>query len=205
LVPTLKGYGHTFAWPERIAIEPSAGRVLFEGLPKSGGNGLYQDGLVAMTSSDHRPLGPAVDLRPSFKGFHKLARWSQADSFYFFGYALAHYHSVPFTLGEARFLQQARWRDLERLAVELPASLHTHSRRQAFYFDSSGLIRRHDYTAQVLGGWAKGAHFWRDYVVKDRFPVATTRHVVARVGRSPLPFVALHARVDDVRVEQISA
>jgi hypothetical protein len=204
-LPALKGYGRTFFWPRRIVVEPAAGRLIFEGLPGPAKQGLYESGVVSLTDSQDNELEHQIDLRSSFRGTHKLTRWTQLDALYFFGYAITHYHSVPFTLGEARFIHHTRRRGLDVIGVELPVELHTHSRRQAFYFDDEGLIRRHDYVAEIVGGWARGAHLWRDYVRVDGFPVARERHVVARLGRVPTPFVALHAELDDVTVGPIGA
>jgi hypothetical protein len=66
---------------------------------------------------------------------------------------------------------------------------------QRFQFDETGLILRHDYVADVAGAWARGAHFWRDFVTVEGVPIATHRRVLARLGRLPVPgAVALDAR-----------
>ena len=135
----------------------------------------------------------------AFRGWRKLRRWSPADALYFFGYALTHYHGLPFTLGRARplALRQVRYagRTLHGIEVELPAELHTHSRRQTFYFEADGLLRRHDYVADIAGAWARGAHFWTDFVTVAGLEMPRVRHVVARIGRRATPFVALHAEL----------
>ena len=134
-----------------------------------------------------------------FAGWRKLRRWSPADALYFFGYALTHYHALPFTLGrgEPLGIQRVRYdgRVLTGIEVELPAELHTHSRRQTFYFEEDGLLRRHDYVADIAGTWARGAHFWTDFTTVGGLEMARVRHVVARLGRRPTPFVALHAEL----------
>jgi hypothetical protein len=38
----------------------------------------------------------------------KYRRWSPIDALYFFGYALWHYHVLPFALAEAQFLRVLR-------------------------------------------------------------------------------------------------
>jgi hypothetical protein len=63
--------------------------------------------------------------------------------------------------------------------VELPAELPTHSRRQAFYLDDDGLLRRHDHVTDIVGWMARGAHLWRDFVVVQGVPIPRQRHVVA--------------------------
>src|SRR5262249_29788712 len=48
------------------------------------------------------------------------------------------------------------WRTL---AATFPAEIQTHSREQLFYVGGDGLIRRHDYTSEEFGRWAKSAHY----------------------------------------------
>ena len=55
--------------------------------------------------------------------------------------------------------------------VELPATLHMHSRRQSFYFDDEGLLRRHDDVADIVGWMARGAHLWRNFVAVGGIPI----------------------------------
>ena len=94
---------------------------------------------------------------------------------------------------------------LEGVEVELPPSLHTHCQRQTFYFNGSGVLRRHDYVAEIIGVWARGAHYWQDYQEVDGVLVARRRHVVARAFGQTFPLVALHAEFDSVEVNLGSA
>jgi hypothetical protein len=147
----------------------------------------------------------AAAHRDSFRGLRKYRRWSPLDALYFFGYALTHYHALPFTLGQGECLGHRRARlgneVLDGVDVRLPPSLHTHSEHQVFYFDSTGVLRRHDYVAEIIGGWARGAHFWEDYEEVEGLLVAKRRHVVAQLFGQPLPpFVALHAEFSSVEV-----
>jgi hypothetical protein len=48
---------------------------------------------------------------------------------------------------------------------------------QTFYVDSSGLIRRHDYTAEVVGGWARAAHYLSEHRQVDGLTFPTRRRV----------------------------
>jgi hypothetical protein len=83
----------------------------------------------------------------------------------------------------------------------LPTGLPTHSRRQSFYFDKAGRLTRHDYHAEVVGFWARGAHFWKSQAFFDGFPISLDRHVVARLGRISCPVTALRATFVDAEVE----
>lgn len=199
MLPWLKGYGRTFCLPSRAEIDPHAARAVFLDYPTSGAKGAFDRGSVTMTDVSGAVVESAANARDVFRGWRKAKRWTPADALYFFGYALTHYHGLPFTLGRGKPLAIHRVsydrRVLKGVEVELPADLHTHSRRQTFYFEEDGLLRRHDYVADIVGPWARGAHFWTDFVTVAGLEMARVRHVVARVGRRTMPFVALHAEL----------
>ena len=201
-LPALKGIGRTFPVPPRIDVYPHEYRAVFHDYPAPGQQGVFTAGAVELIDGGGATLATNADARATFRGPRKWRRWAPADALYFFGYALTHYHGLPFTLAEGRplALRRARadGRALTGVEVELPASLHTHNRRQTFYFDDEGLLRRHDYVAEIAGWWARGAHLWRDFVTADGLPIPRVRHVLARFGRITTPFVALHAELDVV-------
>jgi len=205
MLPSLKGVGRTFSLPDRIDVFPHEYRAVFHDYPAPGQRGVFTAGAVQVLDADGGELLADANRRDSFRGLRKWRRWSPVDALYFFGYALTHYCGLPFTLGEGRPLSMGRGRAdgraLTRVDVELPPALHTHCRRQAFYFDDDGLLRRHDYVAEIAGWMARGAHLWRDFVTAHGIPIPRTRHVVARLGRVPTPFVALHAELDGARAE----
>jgi hypothetical protein len=198
LLPALKGYPYTFGLPSRFVLSTARAAATFEDYPLPGAQGRFDEGTVWLLDAQGREQARSADHRASFRGWRKWRRWTPLDALYFFGYALTHYHAVPFSLGDARLLRHRQRGGLDALTVEFPPALHTHCRRQTFYFDAEGLIRRHDYVADIAGWWARGAHFWNDYVRVDGAPIARTRHVVARVGGVPLPFTALHAEFSEV-------
>jgi hypothetical protein len=205
MVPTLKGHGHTFPLPPRVVVRPREQETEFVDYPTVGSRGLYARGEVRLMDPHGATAAHATTHRETFRGLAKYRRWSPLDALYFFGYALAHYHALPFTLGEGQCLgyHRARLGDevLEGVVVRLPPSLHTHCQRQVFYFDSTGVLRRHDYVAELIGAWARAAHFWEDYEEAEGLLVAKRRHVVAQLfGQPLLPLVALHAEFSSVEV-----
>ena len=205
MLPALKGHGRTFPLPPRVVVRPRAQEAEFVDYPTAGSRGLFARGEVRLMDPHGVTAAHATAHRETFRGPAKYRRWSPLDALYFFGYALTHYHALPFTLGEGECLGYRRTRlgseVLEGVVVRLPPSLHTHCERQVFYFDSTGVLRRHDYVAEIIGGWARGAHFWEDYEEAEGLLVAKRRHVVARLFAQPLPpFVALHAELSSVEV-----
>jgi hypothetical protein len=204
LLPRTKGSGRTFPLPPRVVVRPRPLEAEFVDYPATGSRGLFVRGDVRLVEPGGAAAAHAVAHRDSFRGLRKYRRWSPLDALYFFGYALTHYHSLPFTLGEARCLGLRRARlgheVLEGVAVRHPPSLHTHCAHQTFYFDRTGVLRRHDYVAEVVGAWARAAHLWEDYAEREGLLVARRRHVVARLLHQPLPLVALHAEFGAVDV-----
>ena len=200
LVPAMKGVGRTFPRPSRIDVYPRAFRAVFHDYPAIGQRGVFDAGAVQLLDGNGAAVAANADHRRSFRGLRKWRRWSPADALYFFGYAVTHYHSLPFTLREGRPLRMCRVRcdgkELTGVDVELPAALHTHSRRQSFYFDDTGLLRRHDYVADIVGWMVRGAHLWRDFTSAHGIQIPRERHVVARIGRAATPLVALYARLE---------
>jgi hypothetical protein len=199
-VPEHKGLGDTFPIPGRIEVWPRRGLVIMYDFPVAGRRGVFSGGQVQLLDGETL-LEAHADGRATFAGARRRRRWAPIDALYFFGYALAHYHSLPFSLTAARPLGLLRARSAGRalsgVAVELPASLPTHCRRQAFFFDDEGVLRRHDYVADVVGWWARGAHRWDDLVEVGGLLLARRRHVVLRLGRIEIPsVVALHAELD---------
>ncbi len=93
-----------------------------------------------------------------------------------------------------------QWR---RLDVSFPPGIHTHSRRQTFYIDAAGLIRRHDYVAHPIGRWARAVHYCDDHRRFGGlvFPTLRRVHPQGPGGRTvPRPtLVALD--IDQVDVE----
>ena len=111
--------------------------------------------------------------------------WDQLQLAYFAGYAMWTYLTTPFLLamdGVATEELQP-WREngemWRRLKVTFPQSIATHSTVQMFYFGSDGLLRRHDYDAEVLGG-SPAAHYVHEYQEFSGILVPTKRRVFGR-------------------------
>jgi len=71
------------------------------------------------------------------------------------------------------------WRDLAPPKVVFPPDIATHSTVQTFYAGSDGLLKRHDYDADVLGG-TPAAHYVDDYQEVSGILLPTRRKVLPR-------------------------
>jgi hypothetical protein len=61
--------------------------------------------------------------------------------------------------------------------VTYPGHIATHSKEQTYYIDADGLIRRHDYVAEVLGSTGPAAHYSSEHREFDGIVVPTRRRV----------------------------
>ena len=186
-LPRMKGYGRTFGKPTRITVWPHECRVRFGDY--AGGDGVFDRGDVRL-ERDGVAVAESRDHRATFAGAQRRRRWQPLDALYFFGYATANYLAQPFLLSHARHLAS----DASSVLVEFSPDWPAHCRVQRFWFRDDGLQYRHDYTADIVSRWARGAHFVEDYVEVDGLWFPRVRRVVALLGRWATPFVVLHAR-----------
>jgi hypothetical protein len=67
-----------------------------------------------------------------------------------------------------------------RLDVVFPDDVHTHCREQALYFDSDGMLRRHDYHPDVVSSRANAAHLCDQHREVDGLAFPIRRRVVPK-------------------------
>jgi hypothetical protein len=138
-----------------------------------------------------RQDGSVVEVRDdpeeSFQGQDADTAWGAIQVAYFSGEALWTYLNSPFLFTQERFTTEevdsivVDGETLRRLKVTFPEEVKSHTREQFFCFGPDGLLRRHDYTVDILGG-ASGLNFASDYREIDGLMFPTTRRVYAYEG-----------------------
>jgi hypothetical protein len=195
-LPFLKGLGRTFAKPGRQLVFPHEQRAEFLGFPTAGKKGVYHRGRAGIFGAQESQYEFTLpDYRRTFSGIRKHRSWSSEDAQYFFGYAIVTYLSVPFLLAELRHEISPLRDGGFMVRAEFPPAFHSHNPLQTFYFDPEGLLFRHDYVAEVVGGLAYGAHFTSAYVEMDGMAFATRREVFVRLGSVVTPLPVLNAEL----------
>ena len=190
-LPWVKGYMRTFPAPGVCEIRPHDQTTIFQEYPDIEHRGVFSHGDVRIErAADGVASRSSANHRRTFLGLAKYRQWDSLDALYFFGYAMWHYHTLPFTLADARFLSAGS----DSIEVEFSAAIPTHCARQRFFFGDDGRIVRHDYEAEVIGRWARACHFWEDYDRIGGLLLARRRRVAARVFGRPAPVNVL--RVD---------
>ena len=143
---------------------------------------IFEPRRVSLTTQNGKRVEELLNPRETFKGLSWENQWSRLQFIYFSMYATYTYFTTPFNLAlpgvstkEIEPWAEAgeMWR---RLEVNYPNSFVTHSKRQVFYFDENGLLKRHDYWAETLGG-AGAAHYVFDYKEFNGIKMPTRRNI----------------------------
>ncbi|MGN6482278.1 hypothetical protein [Luteibacter sp.] len=146
---------------------------------------VYTPSLVEIRTPDGTIVESLEDPRASFEGFEMETPWSNPQLAYFAGYTMWTYLTSPFLLAregvEVEEIQPwivdgLPWR---RLRVVFPADVATHSAVQTFYFDTDGLLRRHDYEVDIQGRNA-AARYLSDYVEVQGIKMPTRLRIYPR-------------------------
>ncbi len=149
-----------------------------------------QPGLVTCFRADEKLqiLSNSGDLqverrrpRAAFATFRCLFHWDALDFAYFCSYAMWNYLNTPFLFLRPDLPVTVKPSDLEgyttQVGVRFPPDLPSHCEYQTFWFDSRGLLARHDYTAEVVGSWARAVHLSDEYRCFDGLWIPTRRRV----------------------------
>lgn len=181
-----------------MTAESHARRLTAEPHPATGCVGIWTPELVRIVRLSGKIVRERHNPRDAFHSLARQIRWDALDMLYFAGYALWNYLSFPFLLGEPGVEARAS-RDQDgtpgcvTLHATFPPGFPTHCREQRFHLDGESLrLRRHDYTADVIGSWASAANFCLDseHVAGLRFH--TRRRVYPRLGaRLVMPWPVL--------------
>jgi hypothetical protein len=127
------------------------------------------------------------DPEKSFEGQQRETPWDDIHVTYFVGEALWTYLNTPFLYTHDGFITeeirsiQVEGESWRRLKVTFPDKVKSHTREQISCFGPDGLLRRHDYTVDILGG-ATGLNYASDYRDIDGIIVPTKRRVYAYEG-----------------------
>jgi hypothetical protein len=140
---------------------------------------------VAIETTDGRVVEERLTPRDSFEGHGLETPWDRLHLAYFAGYAMWTYLTTPFlfTMDGVATEELQPWHEngetWRRLKATFPPGVATHSTVQTFYVGSDGLLKRHDYDAEVLGG-SPAAHYVHAYQEISGILVPTRRKVFGR-------------------------
>ena len=146
---------------------------------------VFDPNRVIVETEDGRLVDNRDDPRSAFRGHTRQTPWDDVHVAYFSSYALWNYLTIPFLYTYSGFVTEelAPWQEngeqWRPLKVTVPDSVASHSREQVAYFGPDGLLRRHAYTVDIMGG-AAGLNYASDLRNVDGIVVPTKRRVYAR-------------------------
>jgi hypothetical protein len=166
-----------------LTVETRKERVTVE-FPGQNKRAIFEPNRVVIETVDGTLIEAHDNPEESFVGQQRETPWNDVHVVYFVGEALWTYLNTPFlytyegfTTEEIPSIQVDRetWR---RLRVTFPDTVKSHTREQISCFGPDGLLRRHDYTVDILGG-GTGLNYASDYRDVDGIIVPTKRRVYA--------------------------
>ena len=162
---------------ERLTVE-------FPGQDK---RAIFEPQRIVIEHMDGKPILQRDNPEQSFVGQQRETPWDDIHVIYFVGEALWTYLNVPFLYMQDGFVTEEIasievdgeiWR---RLQVTFPDHIKSHTRTQISCFGPDGLLRRHDYTVDILGG-ATGLNYASAYRNVSGIVVPTKRRIYAFEG-----------------------
>jgi len=169
----------------RVRAYTDAPRLTFFDFPEPGQTSEFVgDREVTVHDADGAQLARRTHPRAALGGWRRLLYWDHLDFVYFAGYATWNYLMTPFLfLREGFAIEEIKPLPagspyFKKLRVTFPADIPTHCREQIFYFDDDLLLRRLDYTAEVISRWARAAHHCDGYKSVDGLKIPLRRRVL---------------------------
>ena len=166
--------------------------------PFKGHTGVFTPNRVWIEDANGDILKERTNPRAFFPGIRRSFIWDSLDVLYFGGYAMWNYLCAPFIFVMPGIETEtlSTWTEnnevRQRLGVRFPKSFHTHCTNQVFHIDDLGYIRRHDYTAEVIGNYAVAAHYCDNHKNFEGVVFPTRRRVYPRkAGGTSISFPTL--------------
>ena len=180
----------------RLTVDTRSPHTVLHDFPRPGRRAvLHGPRLVEIRDASGALVEARTDPRGAFADPRRRRHWDALDFTYFCGYAMWCYLTLPFLLRHPGVLvAKSAGPGGTRMAVTFPEDIPTHSRTQELHFDVTGRLVRHDYTAEVVGSWARAVHLCRDYRRFGDLWLPTSRRVYPKGPMNrPLPAPTLVA------------
>jgi hypothetical protein len=169
-----------------ITAETKTERLTMD-FPGQDKRSIFEPLRVVIEKTDGTMIDSRDEPEKSFEGQQRETPWDDMHVAYFSGEALWTYLNTPFLYAQDGFETeeiapiQAEGETWRRLKVTFPRHIKSHTRQQISCFGPDGLLRRHDYTVDILGG-ATGLNYASGYRNIDGIVVPAKRRVYAYEG-----------------------
>lgn len=173
---------------ERLSITP------FTGADR---RSVFVPGRLALETLDGELIEERLNPEQAYAGQTLETPWDAFHVAYFVSEALWTYLTSPFLYTYPGFETEEiePWHEngevWRRLQVTFPDHIASHTKTQITHFGPDGLMRRHDYTVDILGG-ATGANYVSDYREVQGLMMPTRRRIYAydeHLQKAPEPLL----------------
>ena len=190
-----------------ITLDPHRQRVERSPFGAPGRHSVYEPERTAIVTDAGEIVEAREAPRDAFASHGYATPWDNQHLVYFSGYAMWTYLTTPFLFKLPGFRAEEiePWQEdgetWRRLKVTFPANVHSHCTEQTVYFDAAGILRRHDYSVDVVGG-TKSAN----YALKPQFfggivyPTQRRIYVTGADNRPLLERIVLSIEVRDIEI-----
>ena len=190
-----------------ITVDPHRQHVERSPLGVPGLHSVYEPERTAIVTDAGEIVEAREAPRDAFAGHNYATPWDDQHLIYFSGYAMWTYLTTPFLfkLPGFRTEEVEPWEEngetWRRLKVTFPANVHSHCTEQTVYFDATGILRRHDYSVDIVGG-TKSAN----YALKPQsfggfvYPTQRRIYVTGPDNRPLLERIVLSIEIHDIEM-----
>jgi hypothetical protein len=160
-------------------------RLKITPFPKADRFATWERGRVTIQAGDGAVVDERRDPASSFAGHTRQTPWDLFQVVCFASEANWNYLVAPFIFARADFVatEVQPWHEdgqvWRSLRVTYPDGFLAHCRQQTYYFDDAALLRRLDYTVDILGS-GPAVHYPSEYWEFDGIMVPTRRRVFVR-------------------------
>lgn len=192
----------------QVSIDPHKPYVEYAPFLKSNQIGTFHPDRTAIVTQTGDLIEERRSPRLAFSGHTRATPWDAQHLLYFAGYAIWTYLTTPhlFNHSGIQSIELEPWEEegetWRRLKVIFPKDFPSHSAEQIFYFDANGMLCRHDYSVDVMGGTASAnyASEYRD-ISGLIFPTRRRVYAIGPDNRPLLDRVFVAIDIHDISLE----
>jgi len=132
---------------------------------------------VRLEDSEGKVIEVRQNARDYFSNIRQVIWWDDLDMSYFGNYAMWNYLALPALL----LREDIKWSETKpgSLKAIFPRHLPTHCQTQEFHFDTeTGLLKQHDYTAEVISKLAQAANRVTEHAQNERRLMFASKRLV---------------------------
>jgi hypothetical protein len=167
-------------------------RLTITPFPRPGRYATWEPYRQTIATAEGVPVAERRDPAAAFAGTTRQAPWDELQAAYSPARPTGITSSRRSAFARSDFVTEeiAPWSEdgqsWRALLVTYPDTIVAHTRRQTYYFDSAGLLRRLDYAVDILGGGA-AVHYPSEYREFDGIMVPTRRRATSAGLTAPPP------------------